>query len=143
MQRDYILRMIEQMALIVARLRRRILGGDPGAADDLQSEAARHGVDLPLAKAMDVESLLLVLSPGGYPEPAHCWLMAEMLYLDGLHAEAAGRIDESLGSYRRSLRLFLALDPRVIGGIPEAAERIAELERRIGILAHDSDPSAA
>jgi hypothetical protein len=69
--------------------------------------------------------------------------MAEMLYLDGLHAEAAGRIDESLGSYRRSLRLFLALDPRVIGGIPEAAERTAELEQRIGQLAHDRDPSAA
>ncbi len=137
MQRDYILRMIEQMALIVARIRRRILGGDPGAAEELRAEASRHGVDLTLATVLDEESLLLVLAPGG--DPAHCWLMAEMLYLEGLQAEASARFDESLSCYRRSLRLFLALDPRIIGGLPEAAERVAELEQRIATIARGGD----
>ena len=84
---------------------------------------------------MKLRALLLLLSPGGQPEAARCWVMAEFLYLDGLQMEEAGRLDESRASYRRALRLFLALDPAVIGGLPEAAGRAAELETRLRSLA--------
>lgn len=132
MQRDYILRLIEQAALVIARIRQRILGGDVTTArDELRAEASRHGVDLALARALDPHSLLLLLSPTGEPEPARCWLIAELLYLDGLQAQTAGELDQALRSYENALRLFLALDPSVIGGIPEAADRVAELERRV------------
>jgi hypothetical protein len=134
-QRDYILRMIEQVGAMLARLRQRILGGDPGAPAELNAEAARQGVDLELARLLDEDSLLLLLSPGGRPEAARCWVMAEFLYLDGLQMEEAGRLDESRASYRRALRLFRALDPAVIGGLPEAAGRAAEMETRLRSLA--------
>lgn len=144
MQRDYILRMIEQMAVIIAAIRRKILHGEVEAgAADLRAEAARQGVDLELARALEPESLLLMLSPVGEPEPGRCWVMAELLYLDGLHAQAKGDPDDALASYRRALRLFLALDPRVIGGIPDAADRVRELEDRIHAISDGTDPNEA
>lgn len=80
MQRDYILRMIEQMAVIIAAIRRKLLRGEVEAGTvDLRAEAARQGVDLELARALEPESLLLMLSPGGEPEAARCWVMAELL----------------------------------------------------------------
>lgn len=141
MQRDYILRMIEQLGAMLARLRERILGGDPGAPSELSVEAARQGVDLELARLLDEDSLLLLLSPGGQPESARCWLMAEFLYLDGLQKEEEGRPGESHASYRRALRLFRALDPAVIGGLPEATGRAAEVQARIRSLAADTGGS--
>jgi hypothetical protein len=139
MQRDYILRMIEQMALVIARIRKLFLGGDVEAARaELRAEAARQGVDLPLARALDPESLLLLLSPTGVPEPGRCWVFAEMLYLDGLQSAAQGDTDDAVRAYGNALRLFLALDPSVIGGIPEASARIAELEQRIDALLADA-----
>lgn len=39
-QRDYVMRMIEQMAAAIARMRRNIPGGDPAADEELRRIAA-------------------------------------------------------------------------------------------------------
>jgi hypothetical protein len=129
-RRDYLLRMIEQMGVVFARLRQLIQGGS-GADLEIQQAAKQAGVDLTMARALDPDSLIELLSTGGEADPTRTWLMAEFLFLDGLAAETAGAGDEALDVYVRSLRLYAAIDPRVIGGILEGRDRIAELERRI------------
>jgi hypothetical protein len=140
-RRDYLLRMIEQMGAVFARLRQLILGGEV-AQEEMRSAASRAGVDLTTAKVLDADSLLVLLLPEGQVDPTRTWLTAELIGLDALAADRQGRIEEALEGYRKALRLYLALDPRIIGGIPEAANRMAELEARITALS-DTSPSAA
>jgi len=140
-RRDYLLRMIEQMGAVFARLRQLILGGDV-AESELSLAAARAGVDLTTARALDADSLTALLLPQGQVDPTRAWLTAELITLESLQAERQGRMDEALSGYRKAFRLYLAMDPRIIGGIPEAAQRISELESRIRALT-DSSPSAA
>jgi hypothetical protein len=130
-QRDYILRMIEQMGAVLARLRQQLLGGAP-VAEEARQEADRAGVDLDLARVLDAESLVELLSPEGQPDITRVWFIAELLYLDGLQSEQAGRLDEAVGYFRKALRLYLTLDPRILGGLPEAGERVTDLESRLG-----------
>ena len=61
--------------------------------------------------------------------------MAEILYLDGLHAQLNGRSDEADASFRKSLPLYVLLEPRgLFLGLPEAPERIREIEERLASL---------
>jgi hypothetical protein len=140
-RRDYLLRMIEQMGAVFARLRQMILGGS-AAESELTSASRRAGVDLTTARALDAESLVTLLLPQGQVDPTQAWLTAELMALEALYAERQGRSDEALSHYRKAFRLYLAMDPRIIGGIPEAAGSMAELEARIQALT-DSSPSAA
>ena len=66
-QRDYILRLIEQLGGALVALRR-------GFSED---------------------TLHMFVSPTGEVEPARCWLMAELLYLDGLQAKLEERGDDA------------------------------------------------
>lgn len=141
-RRDYILRMIEQMGAVFARLREIIMGGHAEVEDELKLAAHRSGVDLAMARALDPESLLGLLSAEGQPDPTRTWLFAELLAIDGLAAETRGRLDQALALFQKALRLYLAIDPRIIGGIPEAASRVDELQFRISRLT-DIPPSAA
>lgn len=133
-QRDYLLRLIEQAGQIFIRIRKLILGGAPEerVEDELREAAGRTGLDLDLVRLMTGESLLLVMSPGGDPEPARCWTTAELLALDGDAAEARGEPERALESWAKALLLFHALDPDLLGGLPEARERIREMEARLG-----------
>lgn len=141
-RRDYLLRMIEQMGAVMARLREMILGGVAGSLEEIRRTGARAGVDIGLARALETESLVALLSPDGSPDSTRIWVLAELLALEGLDAERRGNDEEALSLYRKALRLYLAIDPRVIGGIPEAEDRRKELEHRITILT-DTSPSAA
>ena len=134
-ERDYILRIIEILGEALVRLRKRIMGGeDPAEVEgDLQDVAEKGGVDLELARQVDEDTLLLLMSPGGEPEPARCWLTAELLYLDGLRAELEEKEGEARSLFEKALRLYVAIDPRIPGrGLPEVADRVAELEERLG-----------
>lgn len=132
MQRDYMLRMIEQMAAAIARLRKRILGGDPGSGEELQQTASMYGVDMHTARAVDAETLLLLMSPTGEPEPGRCWVTAELLYLDALSMENGGNEVEAAHGFAKALLLYETIDATMLGGLPEAGERIAELRMRLG-----------
>jgi hypothetical protein len=140
MQRDYILRMIEQMAAVLARLRKLIQGGGIEAADqEIRQTAGIYGVDLDAARAVDSETLLLLISPGGQPDVSRTWITAELLYLDGLRLESQGDLREAHHVYSKALLLFNSLEPSSIGGLPEAGDRIGELRARILELAPAED----
>ena len=129
-RRDYLMRMIEQMGVAFARIRQMLIGGEP-VGDVLRLEARKSGVDLDLARVLDADSLAAVLSPNGQPDVTRLWVMAELLHLDGLRLDMEGRMDEGEALHRKSLRLYLALEPAVLAALPEGAIRLQEIEERL------------
>jgi hypothetical protein len=124
------MRMIEQMGVAFARIRQMLIGGEP-VGDVLRLEARKSGVDLDLARVLDADSLADVLSPNGQPDVTRLWVMAELLHLDGLRLDMEGRMDEGEALHRKSLRLYLALEPAVLAALPEGAIRLQEIEERL------------
>jgi hypothetical protein len=138
-QRDYILRVIEQLGAALAALRRRILGRkeDPSALyDELTRLAGQAGFDLELLRALSGETLHMLVSPTGEVEPARCWLMAELLYTDGLHALSEERSGNAAASLGKARLLFSLVEPGggMLVGLPEAAERAREIEALLEAL---------
>lgn len=132
MQRDYILRLIEQLGQALIGLRDRILGREssPGEIQaELDDVARRGGVNLELARQVTPETLMTLVAPGGEIEPGQTWLLAELLYLDGLEARNEERPTDATESWHRAMLLYELLVPRgmYLVGFPEASERLNEL----------------
>ena len=142
-QTDYILRMIEQMGQMLAELRNMILGKGASAeviADKLTEAAAHSGFDLTLARAASAETIEMLVAPAGDLEPGRCWLVAEILYLDGLQAQLEERPEEAEESLRKCPPLYTLLEPKgLFLGLPEAAARISEVETRLATLGEQSE----
>ena len=138
-QRDYILRLIEQMGGVLAELRRRILGrkADPASVqDELMSVSGRAGFDLELLRGFEGDTLRMLVAPTGEVEPARCWMMAEVLYLDGLEAEVEGRVDDARASLEKARLLFTLIEPAggMLLGLAEAGDRVREIDERLPAL---------
>lgn len=141
-QQDYIMRIIELAGRFLAELRRALLGGgaDPDqAADELAGIGRRAGLDLELLGSVDLDTLVLMVSPGGEPEPGRAWLAAELFAVEGERLELLGRLDAAVEAWNRALRLYALVDPElVVRGLPEVGPRVAEvrsaLERVTGAL---------
>ena len=141
-QRDFILRQIEMLGAALATIRKMILGGKGEASEvesRLQSVSQTGGMALDLARAASSETIRLLIAPTGEIEPGSCWLLAETLYLDGLHASQLGDGDRALDSLAKARMLFILLKPMgaFLVGFPEATERSEE----IGQLVEDGAPS--
>lgn len=139
MQRDYVLRLIEQAGLVLKQALARILGRSATRAEtarDLRRAANLGGLDLDLLKLCDGDTLLQLVTPGGEPEPARTWLAAESLYLDGLAAQLEGATDEARASLAKALLLYRLIQPGapLPGGIPEATDRVRDVEERLTML---------
>jgi hypothetical protein len=135
-QRDYILRMIEQVGAILVALRERILGRAVTSGQvesQLRSTLQQVGFDLDIARLADPASLEQMVAPTGELDPTRGWMVAEALYLDGLEAQIDDRADQARASLEKALRLFRLFDPRYLipTGFPEAKERIEEIEERL------------
>ncbi len=146
-QRDYILRMIEQLGQALIRVRKMIAGEEVPAGrveDELRQVGRRGGVNLDVARAATPETLLLLVAPTGEPDPGRCWVLAEMLYLDALNAETEGRPAAALVSYDKALRLYRLVEPggAFLTGWPEAGERVREIQARLSALAPAPDTPA-
>ncbi len=132
-QRDYILRIIEQLGVALAELRRRILRQEDSAAvrEALARTAGQAGFDLELLRGFDISTLHLLVAPTGEVDLTRCWLMAEILYLDGL--EAALSDHDGRDSLMKARALYDLVRPAggMLVGMPEATERIAEIDQRI------------
>lgn len=131
-QRDFILRIIEQLGAVLVELRRRILGqkADPAEIQEaLASAAGRAGLDIELLRGFDLETLRLFVMPTGELEPARCWLMAELLYLDGLDASLSDQPARDSLVKARALYDMVRPAGGMLVGLPEASERIAEIDR--------------
>lgn len=129
-QKDYILRMIEQMALIVAEIRRRILGGESVDMEgELRTMATHGGIDLYLARTLDADGILSLLSASGQVDPARLWLVAELLYLEGIDQRQRGE-ETARATLGKARQLYGALDYGAVASvIPEAVDRIEELNQ--------------
>lgn len=140
-RRDYILRMIEQIGQVLIALRNRILGRAPGSEveRDLHAAAGQSGLDLDLARAATPQTLVMLIAPFGEVEPGRCWLAAEILYLDGLNAALEDRTNDARSSLRKARALFELVGPggAYLVGLPEARDRIREIDERLAGLGPD------
>lgn len=128
--------MIEQLGQILLALRARILGGEATTVEvrtALRDAARQGGLDYDLAQVMTPDTLLMMVAPGGEVDPARCWLLAELSYLDGLEADLAFNFEEARSAFERAGFLYGMLQPVTGGvtGIPEAETRLEEIERRL------------
>lgn len=136
-QRDYILRMIEELGAALIALRKAIFGGKASGAeveDTLRRAASSAGMDIELARAASAEALPAMVAPTGEVEPARCWVLAEALMTDGVHRLQSGEFAAARSSLAKAATLFDLVGPggAFLTGFPEARVRIAEIE---GLLA--------
>lgn len=140
-EKDYLLRLIEQVGQMLVELRRRLLGGsaEPGEAETrLQEVAGRAGLDLDVLRSVDHDTMVMLMSPAGEPEPGRCWMTAELFLVDGERARAFGDPEGARDRWERALRLYAILDPGIVArGFPEVRERIAEVKGLLDSLAPD------
>ena len=128
-RRDYILRLIERFGRMLIALRDRILRREADAAEvtaKISEMAEQAGVDLDMARRLDPASLLLWLAPFDDFDQARVWLVAELLYLEGLQTGTAGADD-----LKRALALYSRLPEewKPTDDFATAGERAAELKR--------------
>ena len=132
-QRDYILRMIEELGAALIALRKAIFGGKASADEvegTLRRAAGSAGMDIELARAASVEALPAMVAPTGEVEPARCWVLAEALMTDGVFRLRNGELDPARSSLAKAAALFDLVGPggAFLTGFPEARVRIAEIE---------------
>ena len=132
-QKDYILRQIELLGAALIQIRKKILAGKADAAEvetRLQEVSQQGGMALDLARASSPETIRMLIAPTGEIEPGACWLLAESLFLDGLHAVQLGDEPRAADSLAKARMLFSLLKPMgaFLVGFPEAAERIREID---------------
>lgn len=132
-QKDYILRMIETIGLMVSRIRQLITGGHAAEADSQLAEAAaRTGITLEIGRKLDGESLLNIFMPADSTiDPTNALLYAEVLFLDGLARKEAGESGAAIESFAKSrllLRAATGYATSVGVSYPETEERLSEIE---------------
>lgn len=132
-QRDYILRIIEELGAVLIALRNAILGGSARATemeDTLRRAAGAAGMNLDLARAASIDALPAMMAPTGDVDPARCWLLAEVLMTDGMRLLHDGEAERARSSLAKAAALFRLVAPlgAYLTGFPEAHERIKEIE---------------
>lgn len=143
-QHDYIMRIIEQLGVALARVRDMIIGR--ASREDIQAEleaAARQGgVDFDMARIASVDTLVSLIAVGDEINPMQCWLTAELLLLDGMKAESGGSAADAAISYEKALRLFELLEPNagLSPAWPGALERVRELQARLSRVQEREQP---
>ena len=100
---------------------------------ELASLAGQTGFDLDLLRGFTAETLHMLVAPTGEVEPARCWLMAELIYMDGLQAEVEERFDHAADALKKARLLYTLIGPGggLLVGLPEAGERIADVDARL------------
>jgi hypothetical protein len=138
-RQDYLLRIIEIAGRVLRELLTRLRAGEAGpaeVADRLRSTASGAGIDLDVMGRVDLDTLVLLVSPAGEPEPGRCWLAAELFAVEAFCAEAAGEPERALDASARALRLFALVDPAIVArGLPETTDRVSELRALVDRLA--------
>ena len=141
-QRDYILRMIEELGAALIALRKAIFGGAAPAGeveDTIRRAASGAGMDIQLARALSIDALRDMVAPAGEVEPARCWVLAEALMTDGAYRMQRGEFDSARSSLARAAVLFELVGPggAFLTGFPEAKVRIAEIEEMLHGMGED------
>lgn len=108
MARDYILRLIDHVALMLAEVVARRKGGDRGAArSEIENQALQHtGLPLPLVRAAAPAMVADLLSHGGELRFIRGVLLAELLIHDAELAEEEGDKAAALPGYLHAWHLL-------------------------------------
>ena len=136
MQRDYILRLIEQAGLVLRQLLQRIQA-EPVTRDEqtyeLQRAALLGGLDLDMLRLSDIEGLWHQVALTGEADPARTWLAAETLYADAIAIEIDGNKEVAVETYLKAASLFRLMEPTWVlpTGFPEATARVVEIEEKL------------
>jgi hypothetical protein len=127
---DYLIRMIAQMGLVLARVRRMLLEGkNAEAGGELEDAAVKGGIDLGLVIALDETSLRPLLLTGGDFDRPKCAFFAEVVYLEWRRQLAMDHAERAERCARRALLLFaLAYEGIVMDD--DTRHRVAELQAR-------------
>lgn len=127
---DYLLRMIAQMGLVLARVRRLLLEGkNAEAGGELEQAALKGGIDLALVIALDEPSLRPLLFTAGELDRPKTAFFAEVVYLEWRRQHALGNTERAERCARRALLLFaLAYEGIVVDD--ETRQRVKELQSR-------------
>ncbi len=139
-RQDYIIRLIEQFGRALAALRNGILGRQLSPSEahaQVRAVASQSGLQLDVARTLDPVMLLMWLAPRGDADidPGKFWLMAELLFLEGLQAHQDGRDAAARADLERARLILSKLEPdwRPQADLASAGERIAEIEDRLGV----------
>ena len=132
MQRDYILRLIEEAGAILRSALAEILDRRtkrPAILSQLKQATQLGNLDLDLLRVLDANTVRGIVTQG-WSDPARTWLAAEALYLDGLSERTEEGPGAGTQSLTKALMLFRMIGPAggVPAGFPEAAERVREIE---------------
>jgi hypothetical protein len=130
-RQDYLLRLIEQFAQGLIVLRNRILRRETDrqkVSAEVSDLAQQAGLDLGIARSLDVQSLMMWLAPAGQVDQARLWLMAELLYFEGLGALDAAP-EAARADFARALAILERLEPgwRPTPDLPTASELQTEI----------------
>ncbi len=144
-QRDYLLRLIEEIGAALIALRNAIMKGGAAGAEveaTLRRAASAAGMELELARAVSVEALPDMVAPTGEVEPARCWVLAEALMTDGMNRAYEGKPDLARSSLAKAAALFelVATGSTDRAAFPGAEERIAEIEELLEGLRSSHTP---
>ena len=140
MQRDYILRLIEQAGFVLKQLLQRIEAESVSyeeRTEALERAAQLGGLDLDMLRLSDVDGLWHQVALTGEADPARTWLAAEMLYADAVAFEADADNHKAVHAYVKAASLFRLMQPTWVlpTGFPEATERVQEIEGKLETLA--------
>ena len=141
MQRDYILRLIEQAGFVLKQLLQRI-EAEPISYEERTEALARAaqlgGLDLDMLRLSDIDGLWNQVALTGEADPARTWLAAETLYADAVAQEIDGDKQAALQSYVKAASLFRLMEPTWVlpTGFPEATERVIEIEEKLEHLSN-------
>lgn len=133
---DYILKLIERFGAALVSLRNKILRrahDERAVSVEIHEIAQQAGLDIDVARSLAPELLLMWLAPTGQVDPAKLWLLAELLYLEGLQAKASGEA-EWRGDLERAVSLLdtIPVDWRPGDTFTAAGERAEEIRSLLG-----------
>jgi len=139
-EKDYLLRQIEMMGVILAGIRELVFGGEPiRALVELRQEAARAGVGLEFLDALAAESLLEILGESNLEKliPA-----AQVLLLKAELEAQLGEIEASVNSIEKAA--LIARQVRALvgeGGDPDLQATVEGLFQQLEDRVARSDSS--
>lgn len=129
-QSDYILRMIEQLGVMVRRLLAALREARPDEALKISDEALEVALDLDrdVVATLTGEGLVTYLGAGGEPDSRQALLVGQVL---AGRAEACARLGDESASAAETARARVVLEIVAVGDDEEAAATAAEALRSL------------
>ena len=137
-QRDYILRLVEQLAKTLGAVLTLKKARRFDEAERVITEAARNlvGLDIETLLALPIDQIVTLFSPGGSLDTGKCLVVAELLYEEGEVKDLQGDERTAYISRTRALALLLEVSGREdLARIPDAEAYLRKIETLTRALA--------